>query len=78
MPHVRENDPSYALETKRDAYRQALAIAWSDGVLTSKEMLMLARLRESLKLSDQDVVQLDSEWARTAPRPPKRKAASPG
>ncbi len=77
MPNVRENDPNYTLENKRDTYRQALAIAWSDGVLTAKEMLMLSRLRESLTLSDQEIVALESEWARIAPRPGSKKRVVP-
>lgn len=69
MPNVRENDPSYTLDNKRETYRQALAIAWSDGLLTAKELLMLSRLRESLRLSDQEIVALENEWERITPRP---------
>ncbi|HEX9816624.1 MAG TPA: hypothetical protein VGB18_06565, partial [Candidatus Thermoplasmatota archaeon] len=76
MPHVRENDPTYTLESKRETYRQALAIAWSDSVLTAKEMLMLSRLREALQLSDREIVALEKEWARIAPRPGAKKAAA--
>jgi hypothetical protein len=75
MPHVHEDDPNYTLENKRATYRDALAVAWSDGVLTAKEMLMLSRLRESLRLPDREVLALENEWARLAPSAPIRKPA---
>ena len=75
MPNVRAKDPAYLLHQKRETYRDALLVAWSDGQISAKEMRMLFRLRQSLGLPARDIAELEREvtlGAVTSARPGRR------
>ncbi|MBI2078223.1 MAG: hypothetical protein HYT80_07640 [Euryarchaeota archaeon] len=77
LPRVRPDDPAYLLGQKRETYREALFVAWSDGQITAKEMRMLYRLREALGLPDEEIARLEHEVAVGSgpdPSPPGRRA----
>ncbi|MFW3146814.1 MAG: hypothetical protein ACMUIE_08400 [Thermoplasmatota archaeon] len=49
------------LPSAKDVYRNALKVAWEDSILTKEEAALLKGLRESLGLSEQDHMELQSE-----------------
>ncbi|MGH2670785.1 MAG: hypothetical protein ACRDH5_17020, partial [bacterium] len=63
MPNVRSDEGSLA-DKKRATYREALALAWADGVLNEREAAHLADLRDVLALPAEEFDRLDRERVR--------------
>jgi hypothetical protein len=68
MPNVKPQDAAYVLRKKRETYRNAVATAWADGTLTQKDMRMLQQVREALALPEKDVLAIEREWVKSAPK----------
>lgn len=68
LPHARADDNKYILRRKRETYRNAYATAWADGNLTAKDQRMLQQVRDALGLPDKDIVAIERDWAKHAPK----------
>ncbi len=63
-----EATPEYVERRRIDVYRTALEGVYEDSVVTEKELRVLARLRESLGISEDEASRLEEEFTRGTDR----------
>jgi hypothetical protein len=60
MPNT-QNTPEYAVFRKMQVYEAALAEAWQADGISDRERALLARLRDSLGISETDAAAIEAE-----------------
>lgn len=77
MPHVHTGSGAYAEERKRETYRNALAVAWQDGLISATERTFLRQLRQSLDLPAQEYDAIEQSFEEGVPVPMARRPPRP-
>ncbi len=59
-------------QQQMNTYRKVLEQAWSDGILTSDEQAIIAKLRAKLNISDEEHANIEAEIKGSLPTPPEQ------